>query len=146
VNDTSSVVAVGYAYGHAAGAYAVVVKLTRTTLIVPIVFVLAALERRRGGSVEGVVRRRWTAYMPFFIVCFVLAAAANSAGLITPPLRPDISKLALFLISVALAAVGLSTQPAAIRAAGTRPLVLGGALWVLVASTSLAVQALTALR
>ena len=43
VNDTSSVVAAAYAFGHAAGAQAVVVKLTRTTLIVPIALGLSAL-------------------------------------------------------------------------------------------------------
>jgi uncharacterized membrane protein YadS len=59
--------------------------------------------------------------------------------------RHDLSTVALFLVAVALAAVGLSAQPARIRAAGVRPLVLGGALWVLVASTSLLVQAATGL-
>ena len=33
VNDTSSVVAAGYAYSHEAGAYATIVKLTRTLMI-----------------------------------------------------------------------------------------------------------------
>ena len=37
INDTSSVVAAAFTYGHAAGNAAVVVKLTRTLLIVPIV-------------------------------------------------------------------------------------------------------------
>jgi len=142
VNDTSSVVAAGYAYGHAAGAYAVVVKLTRTTLIVPIVLCLAVLERRRAG-VETPSARRWTTYVPGFLVLFVVAAAANSAGLFSANVRHDLASSALFLIAVALAAVGLSAQPAGIRAAGPRPLLLGGLLWLLVAATSLAVQGLT---
>ncbi|HET6795003.1 MAG TPA: putative sulfate exporter family transporter, partial [Acidimicrobiales bacterium] len=40
VNDTSSVVAAAFAYGHVAGAHAVVVKLTRSMAIVPICLVL----------------------------------------------------------------------------------------------------------
>ncbi|HVC85867.1 MAG TPA: putative sulfate exporter family transporter [Gaiellaceae bacterium] len=142
VNDTSSVVAAGYAYGHAAGAYAVVVKLTRTTLIVPIVLGLAVLERRRAGAATPSARR-WTSYVPGFLVLFVVAAAANSAGLFDAQVRHDLASVALFLIAVALAAVGLAAQPDGIRAAGPRPLVLGGALWLLVATTSLTVQALT---
>jgi uncharacterized integral membrane protein (TIGR00698 family) len=142
VNDTSSVVAAGYAYGHAAGAYAVVVKLTRTTLIVPIVLGLAVLERRRAG-VEAPSARRWTSYVPGFLVLFVIAAAANSAGLVDAHVRHDLASVALFLIAVALAAVGLAAQPDGIRAAGPRPLLLGGLLWLLVASTSLVVQGLT---
>ena len=143
VNDTSSVVAAGYAYSHAAGDYAVVVKLTRTLLIVPIVLALAARSRRGPGS-ERAPARRWTGYVPLFLVGFVLAAAANSAGLVDARARGDLSTAALFLVAVALAAVGLSARFAQIRAAGIRPLLLGAALWVAVASTSLAVQALTA--
>ena len=37
VNDTSAVVAAGFAYSHDAGVYATIVKLTRTTLIIPLV-------------------------------------------------------------------------------------------------------------
>lgn len=143
VNDTSSVVAAGYAYSHAAGDYAVVVKLTRTLLIVPIVIVLAGLERRRTGA-EARPRSR-TGYVPLFLVGFVLAAAANSAGLVGRVARHDLSTVALFFVAVALAGIGLSAQFARIRAAGFRPLLLGGMLWVLVAATSLAVQALTGL-
>jgi len=142
VNDTSSVVAAGYAYGHVAGAYAVVVKLTRTTLIVPVVLGLAVLERRRSGASAPSVRR-WTSYVPGFLVLFVVAAVANSAGLLGAGLRHALATVALFLIAVALAAVGLSAQPAGIRAAGPRPLLLGALLWLLVASSSLVVQGLT---
>lgn len=52
VNDTSSVVAAAYAYGNAAGAHAVVVKLTRTVAILPVAAALALLSRRHSaGSV-----------------------------------------------------------------------------------------------
>ena len=142
VNDTSSVVAAGYAYSHAAGDYALVVKLTRTLLIVPIVLALAALERRRDTAATAVSGAR---VVPLFLVGFLLAAAVNSTGVLGGHLRHELSTAALFLVAVALAAVGLSAQPARIRAAGARPLLLGGVLWALVASTSLAVQALTGL-
>jgi uncharacterized integral membrane protein (TIGR00698 family) len=142
VNDTSSVVAAGYTYGHAAGAYAVVVKLTRTMLIVPIVLCVAVLERRRTEG-QSQPTRRWTGYVPGFLVLFLIAAVANSAGLFSEQVRHGLASVALFSIAVALAAVGLSARPAAIRAAGPKPLLFGGLLWVIVASTSLAIQALT---
>lgn len=142
VNDTSSVVAAGYAYSHAAGDYALVVKLTRTLLIVPIVVALAALERRKDR--EGRPLRRAN-YVPPFLIGFLAAAAVGSTGWLGGSARHDVSTVALFLVAVALAAVGLSAQPSRIRAAGVRPLVLGGVLWALVASTSLLVQSLTGL-
>lgn len=43
VNDTSSVVATGYAFSEAAGDFATMVKLTRTLSIIPAVLVFAAI-------------------------------------------------------------------------------------------------------
>jgi uncharacterized integral membrane protein (TIGR00698 family) len=52
VNDMSSVVAASTTYGSVAANYAIVVKLTRTMLIIPISLGLATLERRKLHSVE----------------------------------------------------------------------------------------------
>lgn len=46
VNDTSSVVAAGYAYSEAAGDFATMVKLTRTLAIIPTVLVFAYINIR----------------------------------------------------------------------------------------------------
>ena len=132
VNDTSSVVAAAYAFGHAAGAQAVVVKLTRTTLIVPIVLGLSALRQRGAGRPRRLV--------PWFIVGFVLASLADTVGLIGSGPHRVLTDAALALITVALAAVGLGSDVGAMRRAGVRPLVLGALLWLAVASVSLALQ------
>ena len=47
INDTSSVVAAGYAFSDAAGDYATIVKLTRTLMIIPITLVLAVYMTRK---------------------------------------------------------------------------------------------------
>ena len=44
VNDTSSVVATGYAFSEAAGDFATMVKLTRTLAIIPTVIVFALVQ------------------------------------------------------------------------------------------------------
>ena len=46
VNDTSSVVAAGYAFSEAAGDFATMVKLTRTLAIIPTVLVFALIQVR----------------------------------------------------------------------------------------------------
>ena len=142
VNDTSSVVAAGFAYGHAAGSHAVVVKLARTMTIIPIVLALAARERRTGTSQDARMTKR-TRIVPPFLLFFVLAAAVNSSGVIDATARHALTQTAIFLIAVALAGVGLSTQPGRVAATGPRPLLLGALLWVAVALSSLALQALT---
>jgi uncharacterized integral membrane protein (TIGR00698 family) len=137
INDTSSVVAAGFVYGHAAGAQAVIVKLTRTTLIIPIVLFYAVnrLWRARSSRERANVR----AVVPWFILWFVGAAVLNTAGTVPQRFHAPIAQAALLLIIVALSGVGLSTDPKAIRAAGVRPLLLGFVLWVLIAVSSLAI-------
>ncbi len=137
INDTSSVVAAGFVYGHAAGNEAVIVKLTRTTLIIPIVLFYAGKRIWHArSSGEGVDLSK---IVPWFILWFVLAAVINTAHVIPAAVHPVITALALFLIVVALTGVGLSANARAIRAAGARPLALGFILWVLIALSSLAI-------
>jgi uncharacterized integral membrane protein (TIGR00698 family) len=133
VNDTSSVVAAAGAYGPAAVQYAVVVKLVRTLMIIPIVM---ALSRRRSSLL----------LVPWFLVAFVAVAALHTYGLIPASALPVLHQSALLFIAVALAAVGLSTDVAALRRAGARPLLLGLILWVAVSLTSLGLQHVTDFR
>jgi uncharacterized membrane protein YadS len=70
-------------------------------------------------------------------------AAANSAGLIPATWHGPLSQLSLFLVAMALSAIGLSTDIAALRRAGAKPLLLGAMLWVTVAAASLVLQLLT---
>jgi uncharacterized integral membrane protein (TIGR00698 family) len=136
VNDTSSVVAAAYAFGHTAGTQAVVVKLTRTTLIIPIALGLSLLQARKGGARKGRL-------VPLFLIGFVLASALNTAGLIGSGAHRPLSDAALALITVALAGVGLSSDLGRMRRTGIRPLALGALLWVSVAAVSLGLQAAT---
>jgi uncharacterized membrane protein YadS len=157
INDTSSVVAAASIYGQEATNYAVVVKLTRTLMIIPIVLGLAAWVARRerrnaqrstdGATAEGQppadFGHRVLRLVPLFLLGFVAAAAANSVGLIPAAAQPALADLAVFLITVALAGIGLSTDLRALRRTGPRPLVLGGLLWLVVMVSSLGLQALT---
>jgi uncharacterized integral membrane protein (TIGR00698 family) len=137
INDTSSVVAAGFVYGHAAGNEAVIVKLTRTTLIIPIVMFYAGKRIWKVSKTgEGV---DWVKIVPWFILWFVVAAVINTAGVIPAAVHPVITEAALFLIVVALTGVGLSANAQAIRAAGVRPLALGFLLWAIIAASSLAI-------
>jgi uncharacterized integral membrane protein (TIGR00698 family) len=141
VNDASSAVAAGLAYGDAAAAHAVIVKLTRTLMIVPISLALAfiAMRRETGESPLRTARRAF----PWFILFFIAASAARTAGLVGAGATPALTHAGLILTTVAMAAVGLSTDLREMRAAGPRPLVLGALVWVTVASVSLGTQALT---
>jgi uncharacterized integral membrane protein (TIGR00698 family) len=146
VNDTSAVVAAGFAYSQDAGTFATVVKLTRTTLIIPLVlgFGLAMPwldpEHRHAGG--GDLGARLRKAVPWFIGLFVIASLLNTLGVVGP-LAPQVQLLARFVMVVALAAVGLQGHWRAFAGAGFKPLGLGLGTWAAVAIVSLAVQAAT---
>lgn len=161
VNDTSSVVAAATTYGQAATHYAVVVKLTRTLMLIPISIGLAAWHNRRttpavdsagsSSTADGSEPPqkslsqglRLSRFLPWFLVGFLVAAGLNSIGLLPEGSHAPLNAAALFLITTALAGIGLSFDPAAFRRTGPRPLLLGGLLWIAVTATSLAAQYLT---
>lgn len=144
VNDTSSVVAAAYSFGDGAGPYAIVVKLTRSLLIIPIVIVLAFVTARREAANNGErASIPWRKVVPAFLVGFLVAAALNSMGAIPAGWHDGLTFIGTFLITVALAAIGVGMRPAQLRAAGPRPLALGAVLWVCVSLASLGLQAVT---
>lgn len=143
INDTSSVVAAAYSFGAAAGSYAVVVKLTRSLMIVPICLVLQARQRRRAAQDDRRMRQpMWRAF-PLFIVGFLAASLLTSTGIVHAQWQPTLSYAATLLITTALAGIGLTLNLGQLRAAGGRPLLFGGLLSVAVGATGLGLQYLT---
>ena len=146
VNDTSAVVAAGFAYSHAAGTIATIVKLTRTTLIIPLVIgfglLLPWFEERTPANESGSLALRVYQAVPVFIILFVLASLLNTLGLIGH-FGPTVQLVGRWVLVVALAAVGLQGHWRAFAGAGTRPLFLGLITWAAVALSSLGIQAWT---
>jgi uncharacterized integral membrane protein (TIGR00698 family) len=143
INDTSSVVATSYAYGTEAGQYAVVVKLTRSLVIVPICVALVLWRRARDARQdESPGRRIWRAF-PVFIVGFLLASAAATYDGIPASWEPILPVISTFLITLALSGIGLSLKFSQLREAGPRPLLLGAILWAAVGATSVGLQSIT---
>lgn len=142
INDTSAVVAAGFAWNQAAGTTATIVKLTRTTLIIPLVLAfglslpILGLDEGAGSQSLG---KRVLSVVPTFIILFVLAAAANTVGLMGP-YAPQIQLAGRLVMVVALAAVGLQGNWRAFAGAGAKPLIVGLITWFVVAISSLAVQ------
>ena len=138
VNDTSSVVAAGYAYSHEAGAYATIVKLTRTLMIVPVCLFFALLMMRSAAqSGTGFSLKR---IFPMFVLYFVLACIVNTTGILPAEVSHGLGMLGKFSIVLAMSAIGLNTDLPSLLKNGTRPLLLGMVCWIAVAGTSLIVQ------
>lgn len=144
VNDTSSVVAAGYAYSEAAGAFATIVKLTRTLSIIPIVLIFSVFGVAKKGKAQGGEGfNRWAhlrSITPWFILWFVAFAALNSVGLIPAGLGQLFKITSRFFMTMALGAIGLSTDMEKLTQAGWAPMFLGFIVSAIVVVVSLAVQ------
>jgi uncharacterized integral membrane protein (TIGR00698 family) len=138
INDTSSVVAATNVYGHQAATYGLVVKLTRTLAIIPICVGLALWRRGRADSASK--RPAWQRILPVFLLGFLAAVGLNSIGLVPAHLHASLSTAATWMITAALAAIGLSSRPGQIRKAGFKPICLGAILWATVGLSSLALE------
>ncbi len=138
INDTSSVVAAGYAYSQHAGEYATITKLARTTMIVPVAIAFAVFMARNANATGAFQLAK---VFPWFILAFLGAAILNTCGILGPVLPGWCNTAGKFLIIVALAGVGLGTNLRAMVKTGPRPILLGLAVWALVAVASLGIQA-----
>ena len=68
--------------------------------------------------------------IPWFAVFFIVMAGINSLQWLPTVLTHNLVVLDNFLLSMAMAALGLTTHIGAIRAAGLKPLILGGLLFI----------------
>ncbi len=143
VNDTSSVVAAGYAFSDAAGAYATIVKLTRTLSIIPTVLVFSYIHARLKSKEDSTTKREKVSIksiFPYFILLFLVMVAITSTGIISPELSNTINTISKFLMVMALGAIGLKTNFKETYSAGFKPMLHGFIISTLVVIVSLVAQ------
>ncbi|MEG2931505.1 MAG: putative sulfate exporter family transporter, partial [Ruthenibacterium sp.] len=147
VNDTSSVVAAGYAFSDAAGAYSMIVKLTRTLSIVPVVlifsFVNERIERKKaiaGGESGAKKKVNLKKIFPYFILAFLGMVALKSTGFVPESVSGLIAQCSKFFMVMALAAIGLKTNFKEVAHSGLKPMIHGFIISALVVVVSFLVQ------
>ena len=146
INDTSSVVAAGYAFSNAAGAYATIVKLTRTTMIIPISLIfslIVAYKKKREAKDHSTVNYSFKKIFPWFILWFLVASLLNTLGVFPTESIPFINSIGKFMIVMALSAIGLNSDFKKMLKTGIKPLILGLIVWFSVILVSLVVQYFT---
>jgi len=148
VNDTSSVVAAGYAFSEAAGDFATMVKLTRTLSIIPTVVIFAMinvhLKKKEtldmGESAEAGIDVKFSSLFPWFILGFLALALVNSFGVIPADISAAAKSLSKFLMVAALAAIGLNTSFDEMAKSGILPMVHGFIISALVVVVAIGVE------
>lgn len=129
IHDTSSVVGAGAAYGDKAFEVATMVKCTRALWILPLALATAFFWHKKGSRVA----------VPWFIFLFAAAMVVNTYCGLPKALSSALVVSAKRGIAVTLFLVGTALSPKALRACGTRPLIQGLVLWLLIGLGSLLV-------
>ncbi len=147
VNDTSSVVAAGFAYSEAAGDFATMVKLTRTLSIIPVTLIFAVistkLKQREAAKVGGTAEKkrvRFLSLFPWFILGFLALAILNSTGIVPPAVSDTAKDISKFIMVAALAAIGLNTDLKTMVRSGARPMLHGFIISALVVVVAITVE------
>lgn len=136
INDTSSVVAAGYAYSETAGDTATIIKLVRALMIIPVCLILVMVQLKKSEKRAFSIKK----VFPWFILYFFLASVVTSIINLPEAIISYIKMLSTFMISIAMAGIGLSVSIKQFRAIGIKPVLLGACVWFVVAGISLIMQ------
>lgn len=149
VNDTSSVVATGYAFSEGAGDFATMVKLTRTLSIIPTVLAFALiqmnLKRKEAiklGENEKNIKTNFNfaKIFPWFILGFLGMSIVASVFTIPTEIVSQTKSISKFLMVCALAAIGLNTSFKDMKKSGIKPMLHGFIISALVVIVALLVE------
>ena len=139
IHEIAQVVAAAFQDGQNAGEFATVAKLSRVMLLAPMVIALglmASRTTRRSDPDADTTSARPP--MPWFVLGFVAMIGVNSLVNVPQEAKGWIVAATTFLLSVALAAMGLETDIGRLTAKGFRPALLGALAFVFIAGFSLA--------
>lgn len=137
VHEVAQVVAAGKAVADTAANTAVITKLVRVMMLAPFLVLLSAYLARN--SAEGAAptdaaapatpSQSWRGVIPWFALGFIAVAGFNSLAVLPHSFVSAAIDVDTLILATAMAALGVSTQVAAIRAAGIKPLGLAALLF-----------------
>lgn len=131
VHEIAQVVAAAFQGGQASGEFGTIVKLSRVVLLAPTVVALG-LWIRRGEHTSASVP------FPWFVVGFVVLATVTTVDVLPAEATQPLIASTPFLLSMALAALGVTMDVGSIRRTGSRPLALAGIASLVISLVSLA--------
>lgn len=135
IHEVAQVVAAAFQGGREAGEFGTAAKLSRVLFLAPLIITLGVLASRKvreeGSGSRSVVP------VPWFVLGFLALVLANSFLEIPKAAKTGAASLSGFMLTMALAAMGLQTNIARLRDRGARPLALGLFASVFIAAFSL---------
>ena len=121
LHEVAQVMAAGFTWGTVSGDMATMVKLTRVVLLAPALVVVGWWWARTHPDPDATGGPRYSLAnppIPYFVLGFLALGAVNSAGVLGTTLQQALTQASIFLMALAMAAMGLSTDLAQVRRAG----------------------------
>ncbi|MGA0112878.1 MAG: YeiH family protein [Candidatus Nanopelagicaceae bacterium] len=134
VHDVGQVIAAASLLSPEALDSAVIVKLTRVVLLIPLVLFLSATSKDDSGE-----KKSLRTATPLFVVGFVICALVVNALSLPESAMTAGKELSKILLSIGLFGMGLGVKWASIKALGSKPLLVGLTAWVVCGGFALAV-------
>lgn len=135
IHEVAQVVAAAFQVGQASGEIATITKLSRVLFLVPMLIglgVLSISSRKKSSSIKS-----GQLPFPWFVLGFAVLIGLNSIPLFPMALKDLVIQGNKFLLTLALAAMGLETSLHKIRETGLKPFYLGVASWLFISGLSL---------
>lgn len=137
IHDVAQVVGAGFMISPTVGDAAMLAKMFRVAMLMPVVMVLALVFHRGRKSAGGAGSK--TAILPLFLVAFAALAALNSFGWIPPAVTEVTSSLSRWCLVISIAALGVKTSLEKLAELGWKPIALLSGESIFVAAYMLSV-------
>ncbi len=129
LHEVAHAVGAGNAMGGEIANVAIIVKMIRVMLLVPVLLILGFWVVRRKSSAE-MSGEKGKVNIPWFAVGFLAVIGFNSFDLLPVALVDAINYLDTFLLTMAMAALGAETSVDKFKKAGAKPFILAACLYV----------------
>lgn len=123
LHEIAHVIAAASAGGNEAIDIAVIVKLTRVALLVPVAIIIGIFYRRIDKNKE---KKAFSfSIIPWFILGFLAMSAINSLGIIPANVAQAFVNIAYILIAMAMAGLGLNVEIKTFKELGVKAFIAG---------------------
>ncbi len=144
IHEIAQVVAAAFQDGGHSGEIATVAKLTRVMMLAPVVITLGIIAVRRAAHATGESASHAAPPMPWFVLGFIAMVILNSVVTIPSAPKDTIVVGTTFMLSMALAAMGMETDFRKLKAEGLKPFALAAAAWIFISIFALVLVKLSA--
>lgn len=129
VHEVAHVVGAGNAMGKAVSDPAIIVKMIRVMMLVPVLLVIS-YAMARAAVAGGGTKSGGKVSMPWFAILFLVVIGFNSFNLLPADVVGFINNFDTFLLTMAMTALGAETSIDKFRKAGFKPFLLALILFV----------------